>query len=59
MATKKCFQSEESAVHELFTPKISVHILHTVPYTFPTMLARRFLLTIKSFYGWQSFPLFS
>ena len=40
-------------------PKISVHILHTVLYTFPTMLTRRILLTIKSFYGWQSFPLFS
>ena len=37
-------------------PKISVHILHTVLYTFPTMLTRRILLTIKSFYGWQSFP---
>ena len=52
MATKKCFQSWESAVHEFFTPKISVHILHTVLYTFPTMLTRRIFLTIKSFYGW-------
>ena len=40
-------------------PNISMHILHTVLYTFPTVLTRRICLTIKSFSGWQSFPLFS
>ena len=29
-------------------PKISMHILHTVFYTFPKVLSRRFCLTIKS-----------
>ena len=40
-------------------PNISMHILHTVLYTFPKVLTRRICLTIKSFSGWQSFPLFS
>ena len=31
---------------------ISMHILHTVLYTFPKMLTRRICLTIKSFYSW-------
>ena len=30
-------------------PNISMHILHTVLYTFPKMLTRRICLTIKSF----------
>ena len=41
-----------------FYPKISMHILHTVLYTFPKILARRIYLTIKSFFSWRSFPLF-
>ena len=40
-------------------PNISMHILHTVLYIFPKVLTRRICLTIKSFSGWQSFPLFS
>ena len=46
-------------VRNPFHPNISMHILHTVLYTFPTVLTRRICLTIKSFSGWQSFPLFS
>ena len=37
---------------------ISMHILYTVLYTFPKVLARRICLTIKSFFSWWSFPLF-
>ena len=37
---------------------ISMHILHTVLYTFSTVLARRICLTIKRFFSWLSFPLF-
>ena len=39
-------------------PKISVHILHTVLKSFPKVLMRRICLTIRSFFGWPSFPLF-
>ena len=38
---------------------ISMHILHTVSYTFPKVLTRRICLTIKNFYCWWSFPLIS
>ena len=38
---------------------ISMHILHTVLYTFPKVLIRRTFWTIKSFISWWSFPLFS
>ena len=41
-----------------FYPNISMHILHTVLYTFPKILTRRIYLTIKSFFSWRSFPLF-
>ena len=40
-------------------PNISLHILHTVLYTFPKVLTRRICLTIKSFFSWRSFNLFS
>ena len=40
-------------------PKISMHILHTVFYTFPQVLTRRFCRTIKSSCTCWSFPLFS
>ena len=40
-------------------PNISIHILHTVLYTFPKVLKRRICLLIKSFFHWWSFPLFS
>ena len=37
-------------------PNISMHILHTVQYTFPKVMTRRICATINS---WWSFPLFS
>ena len=37
---------------------ISMHILHTVLYTFPKVLTRRICLTIKIFLSLWSFPLF-
>ena len=40
-------------------PNIRLHILHTVHYTFPKVLTRRICWTIKSFFSWWSFPLFS
>ena len=40
-------------------PSISMHILHTVLFTFPKALSRRICLTIKSFFSWWSYPLFS
>ena len=43
----------------LLHPNISMHILHTVLYTFPMVLVRRICLPIKSFFSWWSFPLFS
>ena len=33
-------------------PNISMHILHTVLYTFPNLLTGRICLTIKSFFSW-------
>ena len=38
---------------------ISMLILHTVLYTFPKVLTGRICLTIKSFFTWWPFPLFS
>ena len=38
---------------------ISRNILQTVLHTFPKVLTRRICLTIKSFFSWWSFPLFS
>ena len=38
---------------------ISMHLLHTVLYTFPMVLIRRNCSTIKSIFWWWSFPLFS
>ena len=40
-------------------PNISMHILFTVLCTLPQLLTRRICLTIKSFFSWWSFPLFS
>ena len=37
---------------------ISMHILHTVFYTFPKVLIRRICFTIKSSLSWWSFPSF-
>ena len=33
-------------------PNISMHILHTVLYTFPMVLTWRMCLTIKIFFSW-------
>ena len=40
-------------------PNVSMHILHTVLYTSPKMLTRRICWTIKTFFSWWLFPLFS
>ena len=40
-------------------PNISMQILFSVLYTFPNVLARRICSTIKRFFSWLSFPLFS
>ena len=40
-------------------PNISIHILHTVLCTLTMVLTKRISLTIKSFFSWGSFPLFS
>ena len=42
-----------------FHPNVSINILHTILCTLPNALTRRIVLTIKSFFGWWSFPLFS
>ena len=49
-------------LHDVFNPlhpNIRMHILHTVLYTFPDVVARRICLTIKRLFSWLSFPLFS
>ena len=33
-------------------PNINMHFLHTVLYTLPKVLTRRFCQTIKSFFSW-------
>ena len=37
-------------------PSISMHILHTVLYTFPNVLARRICFTIMMFFSELLFP---
>ena len=42
-------------VHKLnnpLPPNISVHILHTVFYTFPKVLTKRICLSIKRIFSW-------
>ena len=56
---KKTFNSLYPLEIDPLHPNISVHILHTVLCTFPKVLTRRICLTIKSFFSWWSFPLFS
>ena len=52
--------SIEQSVYNFFLnpllPNISMHILHTVLYTFPEALTRRICIKIKSFISWGSFP---
>ena len=45
--------------HGSWRVNISMHILLTVLCTFLKVLTRRICLTIKSFFTWWSFPLFS
>ena len=54
-----CLHKELRWVLKPLHPNISMHILHTVLYTFPKVLTRRICLTIKSFFSWWSFLLFS
>ena len=42
-----------------FHPNISMHIIHTVRYTFPQVLKRRICLPIKKLHPWWPFVLFS
>lgn len=44
---------------EPFTPKVNMHILHTVLHTFPKRLTRRICFTIKSCFSRWSSPLLS
>ena len=39
-------------------PKITLHILHAVPHSFPEVLMKRTCLTFKSLFSWWSFSLF-
>ena len=45
--------------NQLLHPNIGMQILHAVLSRFPKVLTRRICLTIKSFFSWWSFPLFS
>ena len=42
-----------------FHPYVRVHIPHTIFRTFAKVLSRRICLTIKNFFSWRSFSLFS
>ena len=42
---------------DLLHQNISIHILHTVIFIFPTVMARRICFTIRSFLHWRSFLL--
>ena len=55
----KSLHSRLLSVMSSLRPNINMHILHTVLYTFPKTLTRRVCITIKSFFSWWSFPLFS
>ena len=45
-------QSHNSISINPLYPNISIHILHTVLYTFPKVLTRRICLKLKSFLSW-------
>ena len=55
----KSLHSRLLSVMSSLRPNISMHILHTVLYTFLKTLTRRVCITIMSFFIWWSFPLFS
>ena len=44
-----CYFSKQYFLFNPLHPNISMHILHTVLYTFPKVLTRRICLTIKSY----------
>ena len=53
LATNLFFYFTTWWVFDPLHPNISMHILHTVLYTFPKLLERRICFkTIKSFFGW-------
>ena len=49
----------ERILVDLLHQNISIHILHTVIFIFPTVMARRICFTIRSFLHWRSFPFYS
>ena len=51
--------NKRNAILDPLHPTISMHILNTVPYTFPGLLKRRMRLYIESLFSRWSFPLFS
>ena len=55
--TQKAVLYNQNVTLDPFHPNISIHILHTVLYTFPQVLTRRIFSTIKSFISWLSFIL--
>ena len=55
--TQKAVLYNQKLTLDPFHPNISIHILHTVLYTFPQVLTRRIFSTIKSFISWLSFIL--
>ena len=56
---RKLRQNTWHGASNLLQLKISMHILHTVLYTFTKVLTGRICLIIKSFFSWWSFPVFS
>ena len=51
-ALKKLKKEQAAFRLNLLHPNISMHILHTVLYTFPEVLSRRICLTVRSFFSW-------
>ena len=57
---KRCtFQTTGVSPINSLQANISMHILHTVPYTFPKRLTSRICLTVKTCFSYWSSPLFS
>ena len=51
-ALKKLKKEQAAFRLNLLHPNTSMHILHTVLYTFPEVLSRRICLTVRSFFSW-------
>ena len=49
----------ERTLVDLLHLNISIHILHTVIFIFPTVMARRICFTIRTFLHWRSLPFYS